>query len=138
MFAPVLREERLPAFERMRNEFDTLFNRFFPAEWEELKPLWETAVKEEEKEFVVRMEMPGFEPEHLTVEVTGERVHVKAERAHEKAEKEEPTWRRRYERYVTLPTGVAAEKVAATYRNGVLEIHLPKTEAAAARRIPVT
>lgn len=138
MFAPVLWEERLPAFERMRNEFETLFRRFLPMELEENRPLWETAVTEAENEFVARMEVPGFEPENILIEVLGERLHVKAERKYEKEEKEGKEWRSTYERYLTLPVAVAPEKAAATYRNGVLEVHLPKAELAAVRRIPVT
>jgi HSP20 family protein len=138
MFAPVLWEERLPAFERMRDEFETLFHRFFPVELRENKPLWETALKEEEKGFVVRLEMPGFEPENILIELLGERLHVKAERKYEKEEKEGKEWRTTYERCMTLPAAVVPEKAVATYRNGVLEVHLPRTEAAATRRIPVT
>jgi HSP20 family protein len=138
MFAPVLWEERLPAFERMRNDFETLFHRFFPGELVENKPLWETDLKEEEKELVARLEMPGFEPENILIEVVGERLHVKAERKYERERKEGKEWRTTYERYVTLPAAVVLEKAVATYRNGVLEVHLPKTEPPAARRIPVT
>jgi HSP20 family protein len=134
----MLWEERLPAIERMRNDFETLFHRFFPGELVENKPLWEAALKEEEKEFVARLEMPGFEPENILIEVMGERLHVKAERKYEKEEKEEKEWRTTYERRMTLPAAVVPAKAEATYRNGVLEVHLPKTEAAAVRRVPVT
>jgi HSP20 family protein len=82
--------------------------------------------------------MPGFEPENILIEVMGERLHVKAERKYEKEEKGRKEWRTTYERHVTLPAAVVAEKAEAKYRNGVLEVHLPKTEAAAARRVPVT
>lgn len=140
MFAPVLWEERLPAVNRMRKEFESLFNRFFGTWPEEREPFWETTVKELETEFVVRMEVPGFELEHFTIEVLPARLHVKAERGEMKEEKgkEEAEWHRSYERYVTLPAEIVPEKATATYRNGVLEVHLPKTEKAVPHRIPVT
>jgi len=40
-------------------------------------------------------------------------------------------------REITLPAGVEAERIEATYRNGVLEIHLPRTPEAVGRRIEV-
>ena len=68
------------------------------------------AVEETEKEFVARMEMPGFEPENILIEVMGERLHVKAERKYEKEEKGGKEWRTTYQRHVTLPAAVVAEK----------------------------
>jgi hypothetical protein len=44
---------------------------------------------------------------------------------------------RSYHRSVTLPVGVKADEIQAQYRNGVLEIHLPKSEEAQPKRIPV-
>jgi HSP20 family protein len=137
MFAPVPWEERLPAVERMRKEFESIFSRFFGVAPEEREPLWETAVKELEKEFLVRMEVPGFEVENFTLEMLPNRLHVKAERE-AKEEGKEPAWHRFYERYVTLPAEVAPEKAVASYKNGVLEVHLPKSEEAMPHRIPVT
>ena len=44
---------------------------------------------------------------------------------------------RRYERFVELPVEIEPTKVEATYRNGVLEVRLPKTEEAKGLRVPV-
>jgi HSP20 family protein len=132
----------------MPHEFETIFNRFFgnwPMLFEppaEMKPYWNLELKESEKEVLVRAEVPGFEAEEFTVEVLGETLAIKAEHKHEEPakEKEDFVERRnlRYERYVTLPVAVLPEKVTATYRNGVLEVRLPKVEEAKALRIPVT
>jgi len=64
------------------------------------------------------------------VEVHGEALMLKAEHKHEKKEKEDEYEyaERKYERYVTLPAPVSTEKVEAVYRNGVLEVRLPKAE----------
>jgi HSP20 family protein len=43
----------------------------------------------------------------------------------------------RLRRTVTLPSGTDAEKVEATYRNGVLELHLPRKPEALGRRVEV-
>ena len=133
---------------RMHTEFNTLFNRFFGNGPElfgppfEMERYWNLELKETEKEVLVRAEVPGFEAEEFTIHVTGETLVLKAEHKHEEAKKEkeyEFTERRnvRYERYVTLPAPTNAEKVEATYRNGVLEVRLPKAEEAKMVRIPV-
>ena len=128
---------------RLREEFKTLFDRFFggwpiPLETE-AERFWKLELEETEKEVMVRAEAPGFEAEEFTVEVRGEALMLKAEHKHEKKEKEKSYEyaERKYERYVTLPAPVAPEKVEAFYRNGVLEVRLPKTEEAKAHRIPV-
>jgi len=124
-------------------EFAPLFNRFFntlpvmeTAEW----PYeWGLTTEEKEKEFVVRMELPGFTPEEVKVELLGERLTVEAEHK-EPAEKPEEKAERAYahaKRVVTLPPEVEPEKAEATYRNGVVEVHLPRKPEAVGRRIEV-
>ena len=128
---------------RLREEFKTLFDRFFggwptpfPAEAERF---WNLEMEENEKEVFVRAEAPGFEAEEFNVEVRGDRLLLKAEHKHEektKGKKYEYA-ERKFERFVTLPAPVETEKVEAFYRNGVLEVHLPKTEETKAHRVPV-
>jgi HSP20 family protein len=140
------REKEMTAFPlpRLGNEFNTLFNRVFggwPMLFERhLEPehFWGLEVNEVEKEVIVRAEIPGFEAPEIELELRNNRLIVKAEKKHEVAEKGYEYAERRFERFVELPVEVEPAKVEATYRNGVLEVHLPKTEAAAGRRIPVT
>jgi len=130
---------------RLRNEFETLYNRFFgglPMLFEPLterEHFWNLEVNETEKEMVVRAEIPGFEPADLNVELWKNRLTIKAEKKHveEKKETGYEYAERRYERFVELPVEIAPAKVEATYRNGVLEVHLPKTEEAKGLRIAV-
>jgi len=132
----------------MDAEFKTLFDRFFGGWPVPFEPnmnragVWELKVEETEKEFFVRAEAPGFEPEDFRVEVRGALLMLKAEHKHEAKEKKEKyEWAEErelfYERYVTLPAATDPEKVEAHYRNGVLEVHLPKTEEVKTRLIPV-
>jgi HSP20 family protein len=149
MFGLIPRKERegvgyaMPA---LRNEFKTLYDRFFggwPMMFEPMEPekFWGLEMKELEKEVVVRAEIPGFEAAELQIELLNNRLMIKAEKKHEvkakEKEKREEYFERRYERFVELPVEVEPTKVEATYRNGVLELHLPKTEEAKALRIPV-
>lgn len=130
-------------FRWMPEEFETLFNRFFAGgpvmETPEWPYTWGVTTEEKEKEVVVRVELPGFEPAELKVEVTGELLTVEAEHR-EPAEKATEKAERTYahvKRVITLPPTVELEKAEATYRNGVLEVHVPRTPEAVGRRIEV-
>jgi len=124
-------------------EFETLFNRLFRLpvlETPEGKYPWGLTTEEKEKEVVVRAELPGFTPEEVFVEITGTTLKVKAEHKteeKEKAEKPEVKPERTFAYEVALPETVDLEKVEATYRNGVLEVHFPRKPEAVGRRIEV-
>jgi HSP20 family protein len=125
-------------------EFKTLYDRFFnswPALFEgytEPVPFWGLELKDAEKEMVVRAELPGFEPEEMEVEFRENGLMIRAAKKHEMEEKEAHEFARyRYERFVELPVPIMPEKAEAFYRNGVLEVHLPKAAEATIRRIPV-
>lgn len=122
---------------------EPLFNRIFTG-W----PIGETAewpfgyaltMEEKEKEVVFRAELPGFEASELKVEFMGEALTIEAEHkaaAEKKEEERKPTYAH-VKRTMTLPAGVEPEKAEATYRNGVLEVHVPRKPEAAGRRIEV-
>jgi len=127
----------------MPEEFRTMVNRFFTPlpilETPEWPYGWALTMEEKEKEVVIRVELPGFKPEEVKVEVLGERLTVEAEHK-EPAEKAEEKAERTYthvKRMVTLPPEVETEKVEATYRNGVLEVHFPRKPEAVGRRVEV-
>jgi HSP20 family protein len=131
--------------ENLRFEMNDLFNRFFrgwPMENEMAKePPWAVNVEETEKEFVVHAEAPGFEAKEFEVNVLGDRLALRAEHKEEVAAKKEKNGyryeERHFERIFTLPTNTDPAKIEAAYKNGVIELHVPKTEAAKARRIEV-
>jgi len=127
-------------------EFENLFSRFvtWPAlEMTEWPYRWGLTMEEKEKEVVVRVELPGFTPEEIKIEMLGDRLMVEAEHKEpvEKKEKEEAKAEEReyahVKRELTLPLEVELEKAEASYRNGVLEVHLPRKPEAMGRRIEV-
>ena len=87
----------------------------------------------------VKAEAPGFEAEDLEVSVSGNLLTIKADKKRETTEKKgDGSFEERHlERVVTLPAGADPDKVEAKYHNGILEVHLAKTEDAKRKRIPV-
>jgi len=98
---------------------------------------WGLTTEENDKEFVVRFELPGFEPAEVNVELVGDRLTVEAVHTEPGAKPEERIERARVRRLLTLPPGIVLEKVEATYRNGILEVHFPRVPEAVGRRIEV-
>jgi HSP20 family protein len=101
---------------------------------------WGLEMEDKEAEVVIRAEVPGFEASELDVSLVGDLLTLRAEHREEvtkeggeKAER----CRGRLERVVTVPPGIVADKVEARYRNGVLEVHLPKGPESRPRRIEV-
>jgi HSP20 family protein len=97
---------------------------------------------EEEKELVIKAELPGIRKKDMDIRLDGDVLTIKAEKKEEKEVKEDTyhAHERRfgqYVRYMTLPVRVDAEKVSATLKKGLLEIRLPKTENPATKQIEI-
>jgi len=95
---------------------------------------WDFDVMENGKEVVVRAATPGFEEKDLDVRLDNDVLTISAQKEQKDGGEE------RYQsffRSITLPHGIDAEKAQATYRNGVLELHLPRPEAVRGTRIPI-
>ncbi len=99
-------------------------------------------VEETDDEVIVRAELPGLRPDDFTVEATADRLVLRGEKSEEREERGRGFHRmeRRYGSFVrtiALPCEVDPDKAAARYRDGVLHVTLPKTEASKARRVRV-
>jgi len=125
---------------RLREEFNNLFERFWsdlPGRWEGLfEPglFWDLELEDEGDKYVVRVEAPGFEPGDFDVRLSGGVLTIKAER------REERGGHCRYgslRRVLTVPQGIQPDRVEAHYRNGILEVTLPKSEQVRGKRIAV-
>jgi HSP20 family protein len=135
-------------FGLMRPELPELFEHFF-GRWPMMEWPWEEEIDrglevvEKEKEILVRVAMPGFEPAELVVEIVGNVLTLRAEhREKEVPEKkeekmpEEPPLTRML-RSIMLPEGIDPEKVTALCKNGVLEVVIPRNPEVVPRRIEV-
>ncbi len=99
---------------------------------------------EEEKELVIKAEMPGIRKKDLDIKLDGEVLTIKAEKKEEKKEGEEGTthyYRERsfgqYVRSMTLPARVDAENITATLKKGLLEIRMPRAEVPEVKQIEI-
>jgi len=96
-------------------------------------------VIEEDDKVVVRLEAPGMRREDFTVELQGAMLSVRGEK---RVDRESKSAGYRvvecaygaFRRDVPLPVAVLADKVTASYRDGVLRVTLPKAEGARPRR----
>lgn len=84
-------------------------------------------------EIVVKAALPGFKPDEVQINVTGEVLTLKGE-VKQQDEKKERAWHIReqrwgtFERSVVLPTDVISDQAKAEFENGILTITLPKAE----------
>lgn len=121
--------------------FDSVFGRF-PRERGET--FWAPPIDIEETEdaIVIRAELPGMNKEDIKVNLSGDTLTISGERKQE-TEKKGRTYYRieraygKFQRTITLPAEVEGEKAKASYKAGVLELVLPKSEKAKAKEITI-
>ena len=99
-------------------------------------------VFEDKNDIVVKAELPGLDKDNIEVNLTDNTLTIKGEKKKEEEVKEENYYRceRAYGsfvRSVELPKAVHADKVKASFKNGILEVRVPKTEEAKAKEIKV-
>ena len=128
----------------MRDELDRLFESPFAGltNASQLLSGWTPAldVYEDKENFIVKAELPGMKNEDIDVSLHDGSLSISGERKSETKHEDAEVYRAerffgRFQRTVTLPAPVAADKVKAQYKDGVLIITLPNTEAAKPKQI---
>lgn len=128
----------------MRREFDRFFSDFpFPFQNELGLGNIRTDVYETENEMVVTCDIPGLEKKedvHIDIENNTLNISGTIKRANEV--KDERMFRKerfegRFQRTIALPSVVSQEGVKASYKNGVLEVKIPKQTDSSRKRIEV-
>ena len=132
----------------MQREMNKVFDSFFRGETDEGFPLtassWRPAVDiaEEEDAFQVKMELPGVAKEDVKITMENDLLTVRGEKKQEKETKGKNYHRIErgyglFQRSFTLPVTVRGEKIEASFRDGILNITLPKSEEAKPKEIEV-
>lgn len=134
-------------FDRMRREMDQLFNRF-RREFGVSRSLLETGealamnLSTTENEVMLRTELPGINPRDIDISVTDDALTLRAQSREDTVEKGENFERttkssKSISRTIALPCRIVSDQVKATYKDGVLEIVLPKCKPAPARGVNI-
>jgi HSP20 family protein len=100
-------------------------------------------IYETDDALILKAELPGVSKDDVSIEIHQNTLILRGQRKHEAEVKEEQYHRveRAYgtfQRSFMLPTLVDQEHVQATYQDGVLELRLPKSEAAKPKRVAIT
>jgi len=130
----------------LRESMDKLFEEFFTRRPDRIRApvVWQPAIEayETDGDVVVRAELPGIDPKQVEISVTEDTLTLKGEAKSEQEEKKRNYYRRElrygsFVRSIALPSGVQGDKASASYKNGILEIRVPKSERAKPKTVKV-
>ncbi len=135
-------------FLTIRRRVDSVFDDFFgdvfsrahsgrPTGWHPKVDVFEKA-----DQIVMKAELPGVDKDNITIDVNGRVLTVKGERSHEnETTKDNYTLREcsygKFQRSFTLPDETDSEKIKAIYKDGVLELSIPKPESVQPKKIAI-
>lgn len=122
----------LMPFERKDNSLFRYFDDFDRSFFGGLQNMWpscQTDIVDQGDRYILRVDLPGFEKEEIHLDVEGGRLTLSAEHKEEKEEKDR--FIRRERRYGSVSrsfdiANIDAENIKASYKNGVLELNMPK------------
>ena len=154
---PARREWGLSPLEEMERWFDEFpgrgwlqpFRGEFPRwpSWAELEaPFKGESPKvdliDRDNEIVIRAELPGVNKDNLDVSMTEHSVTIRATAEHEKKEEKGEYYRREisrgeFQRSLPLPGNIDSDKAKASFKDGILELTVPKVESATRKTIKV-
>jgi HSP20 family protein len=132
-----------------QDEMNRLFNQFFQggtgeeASWGGRTWTPPVDIYETDEALILKAELPGVSKNDVSIEIHQNTLVLRGQRRHE-AEVKEDRYHRveraygSFQRSFMLPTLVDQEHVRATYRDGVLELRLPKSEATKPKRVAIT
>ncbi len=131
-----------------QEEMNRMFHEFFRSGGEEAGwglRTWTPPVDiyETDDALVLKAELPGVSKDDVSLEIHNNTLILRGERKHEAEVKEGDYYRAEraygtFQRSFVLPTLVDQDQVQATYTDGVLELRLPKSEAAKPKRIAIS
>ncbi|KAF6509694.1 Small heat shock protein [Geobacillus stearothermophilus] len=120
------------------SDFPSLFTHMDEQHWMPRIDMHETA-----NEYVVSCDLPGLErKEDVHIDVQNNMLTISGTIQRQHDVREEQMHRRerffgRFQRSITLPADAATENIRATYKNGVLDIHIPKTTTGTKKRVDI-
>ena len=147
----LIRWEPTRELSSLQGEMNRLFNTFFEAPGQAgnggtgMTNRWIPAMDlvEEDEHYVLRADLPGMKEDDVNIELENNVLSVSGERKHESTDKGNGFYRMErssgsFSRSLTLPEGVDAEAIAASFEDGVLELRIPKPEQRKPHRVRIS
>lgn len=138
---------RKQEFDRMRQEMDLLFRRFrrefgVPRFLLESTETFSMKLSATENTVTLKAELPGIKPEDIDIAVTDEALTLKVQTSDDMVAKDDISERvtkrsQSFSRTISLPCRVVTADVKATFKDGVLEVVLPKCKPPEARGVTI-
>ena len=129
--------------EPFSREIDRVFDAFFGQTDQARRWVPPVDLVEAEDHFVLKADLPGLAEGDVSIEVQDGTLTISGERKAEH-EQDERGWYRierafgSFNRSLTLPDGVDADRIEASFSHGVLEVRIPKPEQRKPRRIAIS
>jgi HSP20 family protein len=145
----LVRWEPMRELTTLQSEMNRLFNTFFDeggnGQTRQGGRRWAPAVDlfEREDSLVLKADLPGLGEDDVKIEVHDNVLTISGERQADFEDKQNGYYRIErafgsFSRSLTLPEGVDADKISASFHNGVLEVSIPKPEQRKPRRIEIS
>ena len=129
----------------LRESMDKLFDELFTRRPRgQAEVAWAPAVEvfKTDNDVMVRAELPGIDPKNVEITVTQDTLTLKGEARVDREDKARNYYRRElrygsFLRSIQLPSDVKGDQATASYKNGILEIRVPKSERAKPKSVKV-
>jgi HSP20 family protein len=142
----LIRWEPFRNISALQNRINRLFEDAFPdendaiadrADWNPTIDIYDTV-----EAIVVEAELPGIPKENVSIEIKENILNIRGRRTADKEIKEESYYRREraygsFRRSFHLPSSVEADKITASFKDGILKINIPKPDEKAPKRISI-
>jgi HSP20 family protein len=144
---------------RLQQEMDRLFNRIVQQPWgmglsdddgltrfagQASQAFWNPSIdiSENDNEIVIRADTPGIDSKDVNISVSGRELTISGEKKDSREEGDDNAWYCErsfgsFRRTIELPDNVNLDRISADSHNGVLTVHVPRTEPARRRQIEV-
>lgn len=126
-------------FDRLQREMNRIMDNYTPSTAAAFPAL---NVWAGEERVLVTAELPGVDPDGLDISIVGDTLTLSGERPLEQENNvkyhRRERWHGNFSRTMQMPFRIDAQNVEANFRNGVLEIYLPRAEEDRPRRISVS
>lgn len=138
------RREMLTLHDRMNRLFDDPFFRIGRMADDDSLGMWNPAVDLYEKDghFVIKAELPGVDKDGIKIDLKDRVLTLSGERTYDNEVKEENYYRKersygKFQRAFRLPADVDSDKIKAEFKDGVLQVEVPKPEEHKAKQVTI-